>query len=110
MALAGEHVTWSCRPPLEASSRVRGLLGRNTPRTRLSPSREGEEEKPPDDVQGVSLGTDGGGEADAATEQRRHEADCPLPGRAWREPRAKGAGPKRRLGETRRTSFDWRPS
>ena len=42
--------------------------------------------------------------ADAATERRRHEADCPLPGRAWREPRAKGAGPIRRLGETRRTS------
>ena len=53
--------------------------------------------------QGASFGTDGGGEADAATEQRRHEADYPLPGRAWREPRAKGAGPNRRLGETRRT-------
>ena len=41
---------------------------------------------------------------DAATERRRHEADCPLPGRTWRELRAKGAGPMRRLGETRRTS------
>jgi hypothetical protein len=42
--------------------------------------------------------------ADAATERRRHEADCPLPGRTWRELWAKGAGPMRRLGETGRTS------
>jgi hypothetical protein len=45
-----------------------------------------------------------GGEAGAATERRRHEEDCSLPSRAWREPRAKGAGPMWRLGETRRTS------
>jgi hypothetical protein len=64
-----------------------------------------QEEQPPDEVlKAQALGADGGGEAEAATEQRRHEADCPLRGRTWREPRAKGAGPMRRLGETRRTS------
>ena len=36
---------------------------------------------------------------DAATERRRHEADCPLPRRTWRELRAKGAGP---IAEARR--------
>ena len=64
-----------------------------------------QEEQPPDEVlKAQALGADGGGEAEAATARRRHEADCPLHGRTWREPRAKGAGPTRMVGETRRRS------